>query len=69
MEKKKVNNFLIVVNVILLIALIIMTGLYFSMRNTAKESLDKIVSMSYDFYNANERIVELETKLEMYENN
>jgi uncharacterized membrane protein len=68
MKEKKVK-ILIVTNIITFVALIIMIVAYTQVVIQLRQNFDDMNKMSKDFFEANERVNELELELEQYENN
>lgn len=63
----KMNKILIAIIIILVIALAIMTRLYFIARDSSKRGLDATLEAAELNYNLNLRINELEKQLGIYE--
>ena len=65
MQKK--NTIFIILLIILILALAVMTILYFDVKNTAKENLEFVLETSEKLSDANKKISELEGKIEEIE--
>lgn len=63
----KMNKILIAIIIILVIALAIMTRLYFIAREGSKRGLEATLEAAEQNYNLNLRIIELEKQLGIYE--
>lgn len=59
----KTNKILIAIIIVLVIALAIMTRLYFMAREGSKRGLDATLESAEEIYNLNNRIRELEEQL------
>lgn len=59
----KKNTILIGLVIILLVALIIMTTLYFNMKKNAEENMKSVLNTANEVYELNKKINELEEQL------
>lgn len=65
---KKSNIILIIIIAILIIALIIMTQLYFNMKESAELGLESTLKSSEEVFELNKQVQELEKELNIYKN-
>ncbi|MEI3394683.1 MAG: hypothetical protein V8R82_03100 [Clostridia bacterium] len=64
----KLSKIFLVIIIVLVLALCIMSYLYFNMRKSSKQNLDSLLTKSEELTNAYQRIDELENKINTISN-